>query len=508
METSVLVMDILAFSIIGSILVLLIILIKAIFKEKLNCYMHYYIWLLLIIKLIFPIGIKSNISIYNISNLIINNTAVENMRVTDGIASNSKVIDKSAVNKVNSVYTYKSVKSNGIDKFDILFGVWSAGALFSLFLFFYSSVKIRYIINHKEEDADSKFNKILDECRGIIGINKNIKLICTDKIDGPSIYGLFNPVIFIPVNIEKNITKEQFKYIVLHELSHFKRKDMIINIIASLLKSIYWFNPIILYGFYKMRQDCEIACDAQAISYLKNDEKISYGETVIALSQKLLRIQWLPGTNSFAINKFEIKRRIIMISKYKKITKKSIAFGIILIAAIGIVALSSSMACSQNNAASKVNNNKDKTVAIVSSQTVLQPQQIVQQPTAEVKEPDPFDTAKKYLADNGYTILPNSVALWMVKLPDSFDESIKGIKVGHLLKDRNELSKKLGFDFSSYLGKEVTLFTCAVGPDTSDNEVICFLYAYKIIGFWIAPPPQNGDTSQTDWMILKSALLN
>lgn len=192
-----------------------------------------------------------------------------------------------------------------------------------------------------------------------------------------------------------------------------------------------------------------------------------------------------------------------MISKYKKITKKSIAFGIMLIAAIGIVALSSSATGSQNNTASKVKTNKENALSTVPSQTVLQPQQNVQQQTGEVKEPDPYNTAIKYLADNGYTILPNSIGGNIIKLPDSFDETINGINVGQLLKKRNELSKKLGFDFSSYLGKEVDLFECAVEPDTSDNEVICLLDGNKIIGFWMAPPPQNGDISKTDWMILR-----
>ncbi len=81
--------------------------------------------------------------------------------------------------------------------------------------------------------------------------------------------------------IIENIDSDEFRYIVLHELSHLKRKDIFINWIVTLLQCIYWFNPIVLYGLFKMKQDCELACDTHVISYLESLEGIRYGDTLI-----------------------------------------------------------------------------------------------------------------------------------------------------------------------------------------------------------------------------------
>ena len=79
-----------------------------------------------------------------------------------------------------------------------------------------------------------------------------------------------------------------WRYPIMHELTHLKNKDIFINWIITFLSMIYWFNPILLYGFHKMRQDCEFSCDGIAISYLDEGENLQYGNAIIKVHRDIL----------------------------------------------------------------------------------------------------------------------------------------------------------------------------------------------------------------------------
>ena len=121
----------------------------------------------------------------------------------------------------------------------------------------------------------------------------------------------------------------------MHELAHLKSKDIFINWVITLLSMIYWFNPTLLYSFHKMRQDCEFSCDGQAISYLDEGENLQYGNAIIRVLELGGTCNRLVGSTSMVMNSLELKRRIIMISKYKKVNIKNILLGTFIVVIIG-----------------------------------------------------------------------------------------------------------------------------------------------------------------------------
>lgn len=80
-----------------------------------------------------------------------------------------------------------------------------------------------------------------------------------------------------------------------------------------------------------------------------------------------------------------------------------------------------------------------------------------------------FETAEQFVKSQGYSIMMNSGANFDLQLPVSFDEINNDVKIGEFFKKMNELSKQNGFDFSRYLGKEVTLITYGVKNEKNEN---------------------------------------
>jgi bla regulator protein BlaR1 len=333
-------------SLIGSIIVFMILITKGIFRNKLNFTFKYYIWLILIIKLIIPFGpqnslnssdLYKNFYVQSTTNKIIQNTQINPSKEL----INSDLLDLKLVSEVHSsnntvISDAVSVPINNVFNFEKTFYfIWILGVTLSLGVLGIGYKKLKNIVGASIKSINCKHSEILKNCMKDMHIRTEVELLYSKKISSPSLCGLFKPKILIPVKIAANICDEEFKYIILHELTHLKSKDIAINWAINLLSMIYWFNPILLYGFHKMRQDCEISCDGQVISYLGEGENIQYGNTIIKVLELGCNGNRIMGTTSMVLNRMEMKRRIIMISKYNKINIKSIILGAVIVFIIG-----------------------------------------------------------------------------------------------------------------------------------------------------------------------------
>lgn len=334
-------------SLIGSVIVLLILSIKLIFKNRLTSTFQYYIWMILIIKLIIPFGphYSFNVSsIYekfhteNITNENTQKTLTKPLVQPQNTISNNLISKNTTRSLDKNIANNTSLKSKVNIKKALCFA-WILGISILIAILAVGYKKLEKIIILSAKDIKRSHKKILRNCTTDMKIKVKLELLYSPLITSPSICGIIKPKILIPKAAVDNIDDKQFKHIIMHELSHLKNKDIIINLVITLLSIIYWFNPILLYGFHKMRQDCEVSCDYQVISHLNKGENIQYGNTIIKILELSGSSRRLTGTTPMFTNSSEIKRRITMISKYKKLNTRKILFGGMVIAAIGVLSI-------------------------------------------------------------------------------------------------------------------------------------------------------------------------
>lgn len=334
----------------GCIVLALIILIKAVFKNKLRASFQYYIWIILIIRLIAPLGIESSFSVFNIFNPI----AQQKINYDNSKLKSDELHNLVIKDKTNEVNLKRNKSKLGFE--NVLVYAWIAGILALSIYTLIGIIKVKTIKRTSKEI--SKFDEVLSECVQILQVRKNIKLKYTNKVSSPCIYGIINPVIFIPLNLVNSVSKSDFKYIIIHELCHLKRKDVIIKWIETVLNIIYWFNPIIRYGFYKMNQDCEISCDEFVIKYLGNGENLKYGSTIIKILENQCSGDRLIGTTSMLENNSGIKKRIMMISKCKgEVTMKKLILGVFVIIVAAAIGLTNGISKTKVNSSSEISMN-------------------------------------------------------------------------------------------------------------------------------------------------------
>ena len=345
--------NILSLSLMGSILTGIIILVKRLLNNKLSANWHYFIWFLLVVRLTMPFAPESSLSIFNLfpftpqkietaqySNIGRNvpfspiEKDLQNFTGTDmDTTGNPQSKSDDMVNEV------EPNKESFDFNFRIISIIYLIGTvLFLLYIFILNSTLL--IRTRKGICKDEEILRIFNGCKLKMNVKKDIPIVYDNNMKTPSLFGLVRPKLLISSEIINTLSEEEKRYIFLHELAHFKRKDNWANWIMLLVQILHWFNPIVWYAFYKMREDCEVACDAYVLSRLKEAEHKKYGETIINLINTISKPYWASITTGMTnSNRSGIKRRIKMIAMFRKNSWKWSVAAVVIIVAVGVVGL-------------------------------------------------------------------------------------------------------------------------------------------------------------------------
>ncbi len=329
-------------SFMGSLIVVSILLSKIIIKDRIGIRFQYAIWFILILRLLLPFTPSTNVSIYNYVPFTtpVFVTSDESMMKSIPASSLSKEENRNIIfneNEEHTTITYLAM----IKK--VLPFLWIFGACVIGLVVFINNWLFLKRIKKCPQINDQHVLSILNDCKSLMNISKDIYLVETNLDRTPCVLNFMKPIIIIPVKSLEECNLNHLKYIFLHELAHVKRKDIFINYIVSFLCIIYWFNPLIWYGFLKMREDREICCDSLALSVLSEDEVTNYGFTIINLAELSLRAPYLPVVAGIINKKSRIKRRIIMIKLFRKNSYRITSITLALLLIAGMIFLTGEM---------------------------------------------------------------------------------------------------------------------------------------------------------------------
>ena len=116
-----------------------------------------------------------------------------------------------------------------------------------------------------------------------MGITKKIRLWVSSHIDVPATIGFFKPVILIPLASINQLSTDQMEAIILHELSHIKRNDYLINLGVSIIETILFFNPFVVLLSRIIKRERENCCDDFVIQF--QYDRHAYASALLSLEQ-------------------------------------------------------------------------------------------------------------------------------------------------------------------------------------------------------------------------------
>lgn len=292
-------------SIIAAIIVVILLLIRAVFGKWLQKPLIYALWGIVLFRLLIPISISSEYSLIN----IVNPDFAKAIAVSD---TNNGVPDitYSVTNVVQLAEEYDPIeyKNHKIEKAFNTFGIiWLTGAISFIII-----AIVIYRITMRRLNRAVKLNydtRILEECKKELNVNSEIGVYESGYVNTPIVSGILKTKIIVP----KNIKPDTLEYILIHELSHIKRKDNIWKLLTILAVCIHWFNPFAWLFLWISERDMENACDYKVLKNIPDNKRKKYALSLVELADN----QRLPFP---ALGNTAVKQRLINITTYKRIS--------------------------------------------------------------------------------------------------------------------------------------------------------------------------------------------
>lgn len=312
-------MNILGISLSAGILIIIITGLRFLNIRKIPQSAYLLLWEIVVLRLLVPISIPVNMSLFEDLN----------GRINDSIKSIEK-LDYSFFSMFHPT-EYESItvasKEHPINTIQLLMIIWLIGILLILvinFLRFRNSHQvIREAIPMKEDDYISGRMERWTPKR-------KIRILTSDRILTPFTVGIIHPKILLPKNMDYS-KQNEVNYVLVHELIHVIRQDNLWRILSFAAVLVHWFNPLAWLMYSSFHRDMEMACDEKVISLLGESKKTDYAMTLIQLAEKKSRL--IPLYNSFSKN--AVEERIVSIMKYKKITRVGVILSMIMVILAG-----------------------------------------------------------------------------------------------------------------------------------------------------------------------------
>lgn len=266
----------LVLSIFGFVMTALLLILKPVTAKKLPASWQYYMWVLVMLSMLIPIyKIIPSREIYKIPvvpSVTTESPATPNVSETENTAPAKDAINEN---------TGAPVRKSRAGLYTVAAFIWLSGM--AIYLFIVSLSYISFTTKKRKNSIPLRDDAILKECSKSLKIRRKIKVMVSENLDSPMLVGVFFPVIYIP---DGEIPPEKLKMIFLHELNHYKRKDLIFKWLSVLTNMIHWFNPLSYLLCSALSEACEISCDMAVTRNMTEDEQRLYMQTILDLAKR------------------------------------------------------------------------------------------------------------------------------------------------------------------------------------------------------------------------------
>lgn len=314
---------VLSLSLSGSLLILVLLLCKPLFRNRINKCWQYYIWLVVIARLLLPFTPETSpvgTLFQQVGHVIVQTDTTTGQNIAPAPQLGADTAIKNDTTPKNGVTDAAPTPQR---LFTILIqNLWLIWLVVALILIIrkvtiYQGF-VKYIKAGRMEVSDTA---ILDRLALIgeqAGIKRPVELYTNSLISSPLLLGFFRPCIVLP---STDLALIDLDYTLLHELTHYKRRDMFYKWLVQFAICLHWFNPLVYVMGREVGRTCELACDETVIKALDPQGRRAYGDTLLNAIGAGGSYKNSLASVTFNESKELLKERLDAIMKYKRTSK-------------------------------------------------------------------------------------------------------------------------------------------------------------------------------------------
>lgn len=327
---------ILSLSCSGTLFIIVLLLGRPLFRNRISRSWQYYIWLVVIARLILPFTPETSPvgALFQATDRAIIQTEESDSpahnTVSDPEPEQETTIKDNTAPQDKETSAAAALTSPGL--FAILLRnfwlIWLVAALILLIrkITIYQCF-VRYVKAGCTEVSDTALLDRLSLTGEQAGVKKPVELYTNSLVSSPLLLGFFRPCIVLPA---ADLPDTDLQYTLLHELIHCKRCDMFYKWLVQLTLCLHWFNPFVYAMGREINRACELACDEAVIKKLDAEGQRAYGDTLI--SAIVIGGGYKNSLASVTFNECKnlMKERLEAIMKFKKKSKPAAAASLVL----------------------------------------------------------------------------------------------------------------------------------------------------------------------------------
>ena len=154
----------------------------------------------------------------------------------------------------------------------ILALLWLCGIAAVLALLLAGHLRLRTMLRGSRLLADPVAAALTQECRARLRLDFPVTLTENPRVKTPLVLGVIRPTIILPAGLARQLSEAELRGVLLHELAHVKRHDILVSWLINLILALHWFNPLVWLAASRWRVERELACDELVLHALAAPE--------------------------------------------------------------------------------------------------------------------------------------------------------------------------------------------------------------------------------------------
>lgn len=290
-----------------SALILVVLLVRAIFKNRVPKRMIYCLWLVVLLKLCLP-GTLVSLPVLPAEDAAVPAQSAERpVQTAPVIQRPAQTVTKPqtpAQQPVSPVQETAKPAAKSLTTAQILQIVWFGGsALLGLWLF----------------GAWAMFTIRLHRDRRFLGKRGGTRIYVSGAVKSPCLAGLL-PAVYLTEDV---LQTDEAELIVRHELTHLRHLDFLWSFFRMAAVSVYWWNPLVWLAAICSKHDAELACDEAVAAKLPERERLAYARAILAQAPRKVSALSLAGP--------PVKERILFLTKKQRTSVLCVVLALLLV---------------------------------------------------------------------------------------------------------------------------------------------------------------------------------
>lgn len=297
----------------ASVIITVLLLISPLLNKKYTAKWRYFVWIILAVRLVIPV----NFTLPS-PPVVIEPREMQTMfSPAPAISTSAETAPSITGADANFAENTGAVTQHTVASLEQIISIlWLAGIiLFISYQYISYALFKKSILRWSIPVRNKRIIEIRNQLLADMSIKKSIEIMTCKKISGPIMMGVRRPVILLP---HEDFCIDDLKFILKHELIHYKRHDIRYKLFLMYANAVHWFNPLVYLMIREANKDIEISCDDEVVKNADISFREQYGEVILSAMHRGHARKTVFSTFSYGSKKVMKKRLINILDMSKK----------------------------------------------------------------------------------------------------------------------------------------------------------------------------------------------